>query len=82
MHRLMAMCLALDSDKPSPGPLRLMKALPAGHSFASLRTGSLPLGEGRKSRETALSLWEKGGPRSGGIVTLATETQSGLPLNM
>ena len=55
MHRLMAMCLALDSDKPSPGPLRLMKAPPAGHP---LPLG--PLGEGRKSGKIALALWEKG----------------------
>jgi protein ImuB len=35
---------------PSPGLRRLMKAPAAVHSFASLRTGSLPLGEGENSR--------------------------------
>jgi hypothetical protein len=34
-----------------------MKAPPAGHSFAALRTSSLPVGEGRKiEEETTLSL--------------------------
>jgi protein ImuB len=35
------------SPDPSPGPRRLVKAPVAAHSFASLRTGSLPLGEGK-----------------------------------